>query len=220
MQQTPPARIGMAENEIDTPALLIDLDSFEANLDSMADAVAHAGVKLRAHAKTHKSPVIAHMQMARGAVGQCVQKVGEAEILAWGGVSDILVSNEVVGADKLARLAALARITRIAVCVDDAGQIGALGDAAEAAGVLLRVLVEIDVGANRCGVTPGSAAVALAQQIEAHPHLRFGGLQAYHGSAQHLRTHAERHAAIASASDHTRCRHRHLRVGSGIGGFH
>jgi D-serine deaminase-like pyridoxal phosphate-dependent protein len=204
MQQTPPARIGMAEDEIDTPALLIDLDAFETNLDVMAGLMRDAAVKLRAHAKTHKSPVIAHLQMARGAVGQCVQKVGEAEILAWGGVSDILVSNEVVGADKLARLAALARITRIAVCADDAGQIEALGETAAAAGVVLTVLVEIDVGAGRCGVKPGSAAVALAEQIAAHPHLRFGGLQAYHGSAQHLRSYAERRAAISAASDDTR----------------
>ena len=204
MQQTPPARVGMSEDEIDTPALLIDLDAFEANLDTMAALMAAAGVKLRAHAKTHKSAVIAHLQMARGAVGQCVQKVAEAEALAWGGVPDILVSNEVVGRDKLARLAALARITRIAVCADDAIQVDALGQAAAEAGVKLSVLVEIDVGAGRCGVRPGSDAVALAERIAAHPHLSFGGLQAYHGSAQHLRRYADRRAAIGAASDDAR----------------
>ena len=204
MQQNPPARIGMAEDEIDTPALLIDLEAFEFNLDTMAAAMVAAGVKLRAHAKTHKSPVIAHLQMRRGAIGQCVQKVAEAEILAWGGVADILVSNEVVGADKLARLAALARITRIAVCADDAAQIDAIGQAARAAGVEIAVLVEIDVGAGRCGVMPGSAAVVLAERIAATPHLRFGGLQAYHGSAQHLRRHGARRAAIADAADGAR----------------
>jgi 3-hydroxy-D-aspartate aldolase len=204
MLQPPPARIGMAEQDVDTPALLIDLDAFEANLDTMAGLLAQAGVKLRAHAKTHKSPVIAHRQIARGAVGQCVQKVAEAEILAWGGVGDILVSNEVVGEDKLARLAALARICRIAVCADDAGQVAAIGRAAASAGVELPVLVEIDVGAGRCGVAPGPEAVALAGLIASTPHLRFGGLQAYHGSAQHLRTHAERRAAIGGAIDATR----------------
>jgi D-serine deaminase-like pyridoxal phosphate-dependent protein len=204
MLQSPQARVGMPEDEIDTPALLIDLDAFEANLDTMAVAMRDAGVKLRAHAKTHKSPVIAHQQIARGAVGQCVQKVAEAEVLAWAGVPDILVSNEVVGADKLARLAALARITRIAVCADDEGQVSALESAAAAAGVLLTVLVEIDVGAGRCGVKPGSQAVALAQMIDASPHLRFGGLQAYHGSAQHLRKHEQRMAAITAAADDTR----------------
>ncbi len=204
MLQNPPARIGMTEDEIDTPALVLDLNAFEANLDTMASMLAAAGVKLRAHAKTHKSPVIAHLQIARGAVGQCVQKVGEAEVLAWGGVADILVSNEVVGPHKLARLAALARIARIAVCVDDAGQVDAIEAAAAAAGVTISVLVEIDVGAGRCGVKPGSEAVALAQHISTKPHLRFGGLQAYHGSAQHLRTHSERRAAIAAASDDSR----------------
>ncbi len=97
MLQPPPARPGMREDEVDTPALLIDLDAFEYNLDHMAELLAPTRTKLRAHAKTHKSPVIARLQMARGAVGQCVQKVAEAEALAWGGIPDILVSNEVVG---------------------------------------------------------------------------------------------------------------------------
>ena len=123
MLQPPPARSGMREDEVDTPALLIDLDAHEYNLDRMAALLAPTGARLRAHAKTHKSAVIAHLQMARGAVGQCVQKVAEAEALAWGGVPDILVSNEIVGASKLARLAALARITRISVCADDAAQV-------------------------------------------------------------------------------------------------
>jgi D-serine deaminase-like pyridoxal phosphate-dependent protein len=109
-----------------------------------------------------------------------------------------------VGADKLARLAALARITRIAVCADDAAQVDAIEAAAASAGVTISVLVEIDVGAGRCGVKPGSDAVALAQRIDASPHLTFGGLQAYHGSAQHLRTHAQRVAAISAASDDAR----------------
>src|SRR5271154_5446635 len=98
MLQVPPAQPGMPEDEIDTPALLIDLDAFEGNLDTMAARLAGTGAKLRAHAKTHKSPVIAHLQIARGAVGQCVQKVSEAEVLAWGGIPDILVSNQIVGA--------------------------------------------------------------------------------------------------------------------------
>jgi len=119
-------------------------------------------------------------------------------------VPDILVSNEVVGAPKLARLAALARITRIAVCADDAAQVAAIEAAAAAAGVRLSVLVEIDTGAGRCGVAPGPEAVALARRIAASPHLRFGGLQAYHGSAQHKRTPAERGALIAGAADGAR----------------
>src|SRR5579883_1685444 len=187
MQQPPPAQPGMAEQEIDTPALLIDLDAFEFNLGRMAALLAPTGAKLRAHAKTHKSPVIARLQMARGAVGQCVQKVGE-----------------VVGAGKLARLAALGAIAEVAVCADDPRQVSALEAAAEAAGRRLRVLVEIDVGAARCGVPPGPEAVALAQRIAGSRHLIFGGLQAYQGSAQHKRTIEERRTLIGRAADATR----------------
>ncbi len=204
MQQPPPAQPGMPEDEIDTPALVLDLDAFEWNLDHMAELLAPTRTRLRAHAKTHKSPVIAHLQMARGAIGQCVQKVGEAEVLAWGGVPDILVSNEIVGAGKLARLAALARIAKVAVCADDASQVAAIETAAADAGVRLPVLVEIDVGAGRCGVTPGPDAVALAQRIAASRHLIFGGLQAYHGSAQHRRTEEERRTLIGAAADGAR----------------
>ena len=167
----------MREEEVDTPALILDLDAFEANLDAMAARLAPTGAKLRAHAKTHKSPVIARLQMARGAVGQCVQKVAEAEILAWGGVDDILVSNEVVSPRKLARLAALSGIARVALCADDPTMIPVIEEAAEAAGRRLSVLVEIDVGPGRCGIAPGPEAVALAGRIAASPHLRFGGLQ-------------------------------------------
>jgi 3-hydroxy-D-aspartate aldolase len=200
----PPAQPGMREEEVDTPALLLDLDSFEHNLDHMAALLEPTGARLRAHAKTHKSPVIARLQMARGAVGQCVQKVAEAEILAWGGVPDILVSNEVVGARKLSRLAALNRIARVAVCADDATQVAAYEAAAEAAGIRLDVLVEINVGGGRCGVEPGPPAVSLAERIAGSRHLRFGGLQAYHGSAQHRRAPAERETAIVAAIDSTR----------------
>jgi 3-hydroxy-D-aspartate aldolase len=204
MLQPPPAQPGMREADIDTPALIIDLDAFEANLDRMAALLAPTGVKLRAHAKTHKSPVIARLQMARGAVGQCVQKVAEAEALAWGGVPDILVSNEVVGAPKLARLAALARIAKVAVCADDPAHVASIEAVAADAGIRMPVLVEIDVGASRCGVAPGPDAVALARRIAASRHLIFGGLQAYHGRAQHRRTPAERRTAIDGAIDASR----------------
>ena len=204
MLQTPPAIPGMREDEIDTPALVIDLDAFEYNLDHMAALLAPTGVKLRAHAKTHKSPVIAKLQMVRGAVGQCVQKVAEAEVLAWGGIPDILVSNQVVGAAKLARLCALSAIAKTAVCVDDAAQVAWIEQAATDSGRRMTVLVEIDVGAARCGVPPGPAAVELAKRIAASKHLIFGGLQAYQGSAQHKRTVAERQTLIGSAVDAAR----------------
>jgi D-serine deaminase-like pyridoxal phosphate-dependent protein len=204
MLQNPPAEPGMREEEVDTPALILDLDAFEANLDAMAGFLAPTGARLRAHAKTHKSPVVALQQMRRGAVGQCTQKVAEAEALAWGGVPDILVSNEVVAPRKLARLAALSRISRVALCADHPGAVALIEQAAEAAGIRMTVLVEIDVGAGRCGVAAGPEAVALAQRIAGSRHLIFGGLQAYHGSAQHIRTPAGRAGAIATAIERTR----------------
>lgn len=194
----------MREEDVDTPALLIDLDAFEYNLAKMQQMLWPTRAQLRAHAKTHKSPTIAHLQMRHGAVGQCVQKVSEAEVMAWGGVPDILVSNEVVGAAKLARFAGLARTAQVSICVDDAAQAAALEVAAREADVRLKVLVEIDVGAGRCGVAPGEDAASLAARIAASPHLIFGGLQAYHGAAQHLRTPQEREMQIGKAILHVR----------------
>lgn len=197
----PPAAIGMRLDEVDTPALLIDLDAFERNLQRMADAVPPNGrVRLRPHAKTHKSPIIARQQIALGAVGVCCQKVSEAEILVDGGIADVFVSNEVAGAAKLRRLAALARRARIAVCVDDLGTITDLDNAAAALDVRLGVFIEIDVGAARCGVAPGEPALQLARAVARSRHLELGGLQAYHGSAQHIRAPQDRRAAIQHAA--------------------
>ncbi len=201
MRQDPPAEPGMREDEVDTPALLVDLDALEHNLDRMAALLAPTGLRLRPHAKTHKSPVIARLQMARGAVGTCVQKVAEAEVFARGGIPDVLVSNEIVGAAKLARLCALSAGTRVAVCADAAAHVDWIEQAAAASGRRMSVLVEIDVGGARCGVTTTPAALALAKRIAASRHLVFGGLQAYQGAAQHKRTVAEREALVAAATD-------------------
>lgn len=189
----------MALAEVDTPALLLDLDAFERNLERMDASLEGSAVSLRPHAKSHKCPHIALAQIQRGAVGVCCQKVSEAQAMVEGGVEDVLIANEVVGAPKIARLAALARRARVAVCADDAGNAAALDEAARAAGVRLDVLVEVDVGANRCGVAPGEPAVHLARAIAACRNLRFAGLQAYHGAAQHLRRVEERRAAIEQA---------------------
>jgi D-serine deaminase-like pyridoxal phosphate-dependent protein len=201
MTVRPPADVGMPLEEVDTPALIIELDAFEANLTRMAQAAKAAGVRLRPHAKTHKCALIALRQIALGAVGVCCQKVSEAEALVEGGVRDVLVSNEIVGARKIAHLVALAREATLAVCVDDAENIAALDSAATRAGATLDVLVEVDVGARRCGVAPGAPAVALARRVDAAKALRFAGLQAYQGGAQHLRDHAQRRAAIDAAVD-------------------
>ena len=199
MYQLPPAQPGMSESEIETPALILDLDAFEFNLDTMARRVAGLGTRLRPHAKTHKSPVVANLQMRRGAIGQCVQKVAEAEVMAWGGVEDILVTNQIVDPRKLARLAALSGIARVALCVDSLQHVALLEAAARTAGVRMSVLVEIDVGSRRCGVPAGEEAVGLARRIASSRHLAFSGLQAYHGAAQHLRSAVERREAIGKA---------------------
>ena len=201
----PPASTGMSLTDIDTPALIIDLDAFERNLGRMADMLAGKPVRLRAHSTTHKSPVIALKQMQLGAVGVCCQKVSEAEIMVAGGVKNVLVSNEVIGARKLQRLAALARDAEwLGLCVDsDEGLAQASAEAA-AAGATLHALVEIDIGAGRCGIAPGEPALRLAQAIAGAPGLSFAGLQAYHGSAQHIRDHADRRKAIDAATDLTR----------------
>jgi 3-hydroxy-D-aspartate aldolase len=199
MPSSPPTEIGAPLRAVDTPALLIDLDAMTRNLERMTARVNTLGVRLRPHAKTHKSSAIAAKQIALGAVGVCCQKVSEAEALVADGIGDVLISNEVVGERKLGRLAALAKRTRIGACIDQPESIGLLAEAARAAGSRIDVLVEIDVGARRCGIAPGVAASALAAEIVRCDNLRFAGLQAYHGSAQHLRTPQERHAAIDAA---------------------
>ena len=200
MTQSCPAEVGAPIGEIDTPALVVDLAAYERNLASMADRLRGTAIRLRPHAKTHKSPVIALDQVSHGAVGVCCQKVGEAEVMVEGGVRDVLVSNQVVGGRKLARLAALARHARVSVCVDDAGNVSDLGAAAESFGSEIGVLVEIEVGMDRCGVPPGDAAVRLAKAVDAIPGLHFGGLQAYHGGAQNIRDRAGRRAAVEQAA--------------------
>src|ERR1700756_4549088 len=197
----PPATIGAAVAEIETPALVIDLDAFDRNVAKMAEFARAAGVRVRPHAKTHKCAAIARRQIAAGAVGQCVQKMGEAEALVRGGITDVLVSNQVVGERKLRRLAALAREAKVALCFDAPEQVDAAARVAKEAGVELGALVEIEVGMERCGIAPGRDAAALARRIADAPNLKFRGLQAYHGRAQHLPTYQERAQAIAYAID-------------------
>ncbi len=196
----PPATVGASIADIDTPALVLDLDAFERNITTMTIAVRGSGARLRPHAKSHKCPEIAKRQIKAGAAGICCQKVSEAEAFVDAGVRDVLVSNEIVGPAKVRRLAQLARRARIAVCVDDARNVVELSAAANEAGVVIDALIEVNVGANRCGVEPGEPALALTRAIKAAPFLRFAGIHAYQGSAQHLRSVADRRAAIERAA--------------------
>ncbi|MGE5815875.1 MAG: DSD1 family PLP-dependent enzyme [Acidobacteriota bacterium] len=193
----------MAVADVDTPALLVDLDALEANIAKMAAALRGSAVRLRPHAKAHKCPEIARRQMAAGAVGVCCQKPSETEAMVAAGVPDVLIANEVVGAPKLARVAALAQRARVAICVDDGGNAAELERAASQAAVRLDVLVEVDVGARRCGVEPAQA-LKLARLVSGFEHLRFCGLQAYHGSAQHVRSIGDRRDAVARSCERVR----------------
>jgi len=196
MVRLAPARVGQRLDEVDTPALVVELDAFERNLRTLADSVKGKKVRVRAHAKMHKCPEVAKRQMALGAVGVCCQKVSEAEAMVDGGVMDVLVSNEVVGATKIARLAELSKRAQVGVCVDSLENLREIGKT----GAKIDIYVELEVGMRRCGVEPGQPAVVLVKEIEKHPSLRFAGLQAYHGRAQHLRSTAERRAAIQGAA--------------------
>jgi D-serine deaminase-like pyridoxal phosphate-dependent protein len=198
-----PARPGDALADVDTPALIVDLDRFEANIARLMQAVAGRNIRVRPHAKSHKCVEIARLQVAAGAVGICVQKASEAEPFLAAGIGDVLVTNEVVGARKLANLAALAArfpAARVGVCVDDESIVEPLGDACDRAAARLDVYVELDVGHDRAGVVDPGAAVAIARAIAAQPSLRLRGLQAYFGSAQHRRGVEERRRAIESAA--------------------
>ena len=203
MNPRPPAEIGMPLDDVETPALIVDLDAFERNLERMAAAVRDTPARLRPHAKTHKCPAIARRQIEHGAIGVCCQKVGEAEAMVEGGIRNVLVSNEIVGRRKLYRLAAMAHEAHVGVCVDDIDNIADIQAAAADQGVQIDVLVEIDVGANRCGVAPGEPALALAERIANASALRFAGLQAYQGRAQHIRRFQDRRVAIERAVEQT-----------------
>jgi D-serine deaminase-like pyridoxal phosphate-dependent protein len=206
MAGQPPATKGMSLYDIQTPALVIDLAALEYNISKLAGIVKAQGngVTLRPHVKAHKSVEIAQCQIRAGSTGVCCQTVGEAETMVEGGILDILLSNEIIGQGKAGRLARLAQRSKITVCVDDAAQVNDLSAAATQQSIILNVLVEIDVGAARCGVLPGVPAVELARYVAAKPGLRFAGLQAYHGAAQHLRKPAERAEAIVQAATLTR----------------
>ncbi|MEO6565126.1 MAG: DSD1 family PLP-dependent enzyme [Casimicrobiaceae bacterium] len=197
--QRVPARPGDTLAAIDTPALVVDLDVFEHNLDLMADVVRGAGLQLRPHAKSHKCPDIAKAQIARGAIGICCQKVDEAAAFVAAGIANVLVTNEVVTPAKILRLAALARSATVGVLVDNGAVLEDLSAAAVMAGGTLHIYVEVDVGAHRCGVPAGEAVVALARAADGLPGLGFRGIHAYQGRAQHLRTPEERILAIAQA---------------------
>jgi D-serine deaminase-like pyridoxal phosphate-dependent protein len=186
--------IGQSIAALDTPQLLLDLDIIDANLKRLFAACRQRRVACRVHFKSLKCAGLARYIAAAGADGFLCAKLCEAEVLADAGLTDIFIANQIVGPIKLRRLADLARRAQLRVCVDSADNIAQLGQAAQAAGSTLAVLVEVDIGMNRCGVPPGEPALTLARQIGQTPGLRFGGLQGYDGHLQMLPDAAERRA--------------------------
>jgi 3-hydroxy-D-aspartate aldolase len=187
--------VGMSVAELDTPCLLLDLDALEANLDSLSRLLPRTDLAVRPHAKTHKSPRIARMQLARGAVGICCAKLSEAESLVGAGVEDVLVTTQVVGEAKVRRLIGLARQAVVRVVFDDERAARAVSAEALRAGVRLDCLVDVNVGQDRTGVAPDLSAVALGQAIKALKGLRLKGLQGYEGNLQLLQTASSRRDA-------------------------
>jgi 3-hydroxy-D-aspartate aldolase len=178
---------------LQTPALVIDLDRLEANIAHMAEHARRHGIALRPHAKTHKCSQIARLQIAAGALGICVAKLGEAEALADAGIDSILITSPVVSERGIDRLMALnARVGELMAVCDNAGVAGRLAQAAAKNGKPLRLLVDIDPGLGRTGIRPGDAAVALVRQIAESAGISFRGLQCYAGQVQHLESPNER----------------------------
>jgi D-serine deaminase-like pyridoxal phosphate-dependent protein len=177
----------MTKREIPTPALLLDLDRFERNVQRMAAHVKAAGKKLRPHSKTHKCPEIARRQIAAGAVGVCCAKVGEAEVMAAHGIRNLLITTEVVGPEKIGRLVGVLGLApETMVVVDHHDNVRELATAMGRAGLVLNVLVDVEVGGRRTGVEPGEAALDLGRRVMAERSLNLRGLQGYAGHCAHV----------------------------------
>ena len=185
---------GQSVETLESPQLLLDLDVVDANLRRMLDAFQGRPVEVRVHFKSLKCAGLARHLAARGVRGFLCAKLNEAEVLADAGLTDLFVANQIVGPIKLRRLAELARRAKVRVCVDDADNVDQMSRAAQAAASEIGVLVEVDIGMNRCGVEPGEAAVRLARHIASRPGLRFVGLQGYDGHLQMLPDAGERRA--------------------------
>ncbi|MDA1155376.1 MAG: DSD1 family PLP-dependent enzyme [Proteobacteria bacterium] len=201
-----PALPGMDEADIQTPCLVLDLDALERNIKKMGDFAKSHGMRHRVHGKMHKSVDVALLQeKLGGSVGVCCQKVSEAEVFARGGIKDVLVSNQVRNPAKIDRLARIPKLgARAICCVDDIANIADLSAATQKHGTQIECLVEIDVGAGRCGVQYGAPVVVLAKAINAARGLKYAGIQAYQGAMQHLDSYAERQTKTQIAIEQVR----------------
>jgi 3-hydroxy-D-aspartate aldolase len=192
--------------ELNTPVLVIDRDALDHNIERMAQWAAKQGLVLRPHVKTHKSAEIARLQQKAGAIGFCCAKLGEAEALADSGITDgLLLTSPVTSAPAIRRLIELNNRTNGLMCVvDHPDNVKALGEAASASGKPLRVLIDIDPGIHRTGVTSPAAAVDLFYEIASQPSLVYSGVQFYCGREQHIEQYADRRAAIQLKTEYLR----------------
>jgi D-serine deaminase-like pyridoxal phosphate-dependent protein len=179
--------------DLDTPSVIVDLDIMEANLARMAAYCREHGLALRPHTKTHKVPALAKRQLDSGACGITVAKVGEAEVMAAAGIGDILIAYPVVGAKKVERLLEVARKAKVTVALDSREAAAGISEGVVRTDVEVGVLVEINTGFGRCGVSIGPAAVELARYVQSLPGLKFRGILAYPGN---FLTDPEKHAGL------------------------
>jgi D-serine deaminase-like pyridoxal phosphate-dependent protein len=173
--------IGRMLTDLDTPAPLLDLDRFESNAAYICGFLGAHGLGWRPHSKGHKSPFLARRQLELGAIGITCAKLSEAEVMIAGGIPEVLVANHLGTARKWARAAAVQRVGRVIVCVDDFEHVRLASIAASAAGVTIPLLLEVDIGMHRVGVTSPDAALDLAAQIHALPGLQLLGVMGYEG---------------------------------------
>ncbi|HUY35751.1 MAG TPA: DSD1 family PLP-dependent enzyme [Pirellulales bacterium] len=193
--------LGSAKADLDTPALCLDLDVMESNIRAVAATCRQHGVGWRPHAKGHKASTIARTELQAGALGVTCAKLGEAEVMAAGGIRDVLIANIVVGEHKLRRLVDLCRRAEPIVCVDHIEQVWPLSKAISAAGLRIRVLIEVDIGLGRVGVLPGEPTVALARRIHELPGLALAGVMGYEGHLLTIADPAEKASQITAALD-------------------
>ncbi|MDA0688620.1 MAG: DSD1 family PLP-dependent enzyme [Proteobacteria bacterium] len=173
--------------ELDTPALCVDLDLLDANIDTMQTTLASNGIASRPHAKTHKTPIIAHKQLDTGSVGICAAKVSEAEVMFQNGINDILLTTTNVTPTKIRRAMNLRQACPGFIQTTDSPENARLlSEAAQALGIVADVVVDVDPGGNRTGITPGQPALALAQLVDQLPGLTLRGLLCYDGGSQHV----------------------------------
>lgn len=187
------------KDEIETPALVVDLDTMERNLRRMAEYFRDREANLRPHTKTHKCPVIAHKQLELGACGITCAKLSEAEVMAFAGIRDILIANQVTAPSKIRRLANLSRHTDLIVAVDTVENAHDISDSALEAGSKINVIIEIEVGMQRCGVLPEDAK-RLAEEITRLPGIRFRGLMGYEGHCVSIKDITERREKTSEAN--------------------